>query len=205
MLLDRAFKNGESTPAWYVGLKGYGKAVIDDTMTSHSSWSEITSYDETDRSTFTPGTISSGSVSNFTNEAQFVASSAFNVFGSFLVSNNTKGGSDGILYGVADIGGSDIGGMSQANPVMVTIPQTSLFTVGDAIRIQGVSGMVEVNNRNFTIGSLVTSPPFTSFTLDGENGTGHTAYTSGGYVSKYRRVEAGELLVVRITLSIANS
>jgi len=48
--------------------------------------------------------------------------------------------------------------------------------VGDVVRIGGVVGMTELNQREFTISAVTTD----TFTLAGVNSSGYTAYSSGG-------------------------
>ena len=71
-----------------------------------------------------------------------------------------------------------ITGISQANPAVVTVADTSTLTTGEEIYISGVVGMTEVNDANFTI-TVINS---TTFSLDSTDATGYTAYTSGGTV-----------------------
>ena len=88
-------------------------------------------------------------------------------------------GDEKVVWGVsapADLVVTDI---SQANPAVVTVADTSTLTAGDTVTISGVVGMTEVNDRSFTVNVLNG----TTFELAGEDATGHTAYTSGGIVS----------------------
>jgi hypothetical protein len=73
-----------------------------------------------------------------------------------------------------------ITGATAANPVVITSNNHGLQT-GDTCRITGVVGMVEINDRTFT----VTRVDANTFSLDGEDGTGHTAYSSGGTFEAY--------------------
>lgn len=70
-----------------------------DTMSSHTSFVESTSYSNSNRVTWTPGTISGGSVDNSGSVAAFSINASDYIFGAFLVSNNTKGGTSGTLFG----------------------------------------------------------------------------------------------------------
>ncbi|MEE8240097.1 MAG: hypothetical protein V3R16_02415 [Nitrospirales bacterium] len=65
---------------------------------------------------------------------------------------------------------------TQADPVVITTSAAHGFANGDEIFITAVVGMTEVNDR-FFIAANVTA---TTFELTGEDGTGHTAYSSGG-------------------------
>ena len=70
---------------------------------------------------------------------------------------------------------------TKANPVQIQTASAHFLEVGDKVYINGNS-MVEINDRYFTVGSVLSS---VIFTLDGENGTGHTTgNTSGGSYSK---------------------
>jgi hypothetical protein len=79
------------------------------------------------------------------------------------------------LLGHDNIVGGSITGATQADPVVITAT-AHLFADGDEIEIQGVGGMTELNGRRF----IVANQAVNSFELEGEDGTGHTAYTSGG-------------------------
>ena len=124
-LLDATFKTGLTSPAWYVGLKGTGSMVASDTMGTHSGWSEITPYSDSNRPTFTPGTIASGSVDNSASKAVFNINTSSTVYGCFLVDNNTKGGTTGTLYGGGDFSSSRAVVNGDTLNVTVTLTQTS--------------------------------------------------------------------------------
>src|SRR5882724_763255 len=66
-------------------------------------------------------------------------------------------------------------GATRTNPVVVTSAGHRLST-DDHVRITGVGGMTQLNGRDFVV--TVINPD--SFSLNGENGTGHTAYASAG-------------------------
>lgn len=98
--LDYTLKTGQASPVWYVGLIGTTPTVAAaDTMSSHTGWSEVTAYDETDRQTWTPGTVSAASVSNAASPAVFTCSTnSTTVGGAFVTSGQTPGGTTGILF-----------------------------------------------------------------------------------------------------------
>ncbi len=70
---------------------------------------------------------------------------------------------------------------TQENPVEITVTGTALVN-GDSIFITGVAGMTEINNRRF----VVTNQQTNAVDLEGEDGTGHTAYSSAGTVGNIR-------------------
>ncbi len=71
-----------------------------------------------------------------------------------------------------------ISAITQANPAVVTTSTDHGLVTGDEIRITGVIGMTEVNDREF----VITVVDADEFSLNGEDSTGHTAYVFGGVV-----------------------
>ena len=109
-------------------------------------------------------------------------------------SNVAKTTHNGQACGIADVNGNAwtinlgltciatskaISAATQANPVALTVAGHDR-TTGDTIMVTGVAGMTQINDRMFT----VTVVDANTITLDGTNGTGFNAYTSGGTVSK---------------------
>jgi len=102
------FTGSSYTAAWYIGL--YGPAATNnpaasDTATIHPGWSEITSYSNATRPACSFGTATTADPSVITNSlspAQFNINGTDTVGGAFLISNNTKGGSAGILFSASD-------------------------------------------------------------------------------------------------------
>ena len=105
-LLTEYFKGSSYTATWCVGLKGTGTALAADTMSSHSSWTEITDYSESVRQTIVLGPPSAGSVDNSASKATFSINGATTIYGAFLANASAKSGTGGILYGVVDFGSS---------------------------------------------------------------------------------------------------
>ena len=68
-----------------------------------------------------------------------------------------------------------ISGATRANPVVITAASHGLSN-SDQIGIFDVTGMVELNGNGYTVANVTTN----TFELSGINGTGYTAYTSGG-------------------------
>lgn len=81
-----------------------------------------------------------------------------------------------MLDGTAGVSAKSVTGATQANPVVITTSVSHGFSNGDEIRLESLGGMTELNGRAFTIANVTA----TTFELSGEDGTGHTAYTSGG-------------------------
>ena len=105
---DKYFTGSAYTAAWYIGL--YGAAASNDpaagdTMASHAGWTEVTDYSEATRpaATFAAATTADPSViSNSSSVAVFSINGTTTVGGAFLTSNNTKGGTTGILFSASD-------------------------------------------------------------------------------------------------------
>lgn len=71
--------------------------------------------------------------------------------------------------------GGSITGASQTNPCQITSPNHNLLT-GSIIVVSGVLGMTELNGNSYT----VTVVDQNTFTLNGIDATGFSAYISGG-------------------------
>jgi hypothetical protein len=80
--------------------------------------------------------------------------------------------------------------ITKANPAVVTANSHGLSN-GDRVFIASVSGMTEVNNREFTVAGATTN----TFQLSGIDSSAFTTYTSGGTV--------GEIVEVTTTYTTA--
>ena len=105
-ILDKYLKGSSYTAAWYIGIKAAGTAIATDTMASHSSWSELAGYTQSTRPALSLGTVASQSVDNSASKGTFSVNATATVAGAFLVTNSTKSGTSGTLYGVVDFGSS---------------------------------------------------------------------------------------------------
>ena len=105
---DKYFSGSAYTAAWYIGLYGAGASnnpAAGDTMSSHAGWVEVTAYSQATRpaATFGAATTADPSViTNAANAAQFSITGTTVVGGAFLINNNTKGGTTGVLFSAAD-------------------------------------------------------------------------------------------------------
>ncbi len=79
-----------------------------------------------------------------------------------------------------------ISGITQANPAVVTYVGADTYANGDRVIISGVLGMVQVNNREFTVANVNVGA--NTFELSGINSTAYTAYASGGTASEIYQV-----------------
>ena len=111
--------------------------------------------------------------------------------GGFWVENSTDStfelrGMDGSAYSGYTGGGyaleirAYITNATQTDPVKITLGNHR-FANGDRIRIAGVIGMVELNDNVYTVAGRTED----TFELKGVNGTGYTAYITGGFASPW--------------------
>jgi len=106
-VLDVALKNGTQIATWYIGIKGSGTPAAADSMASHATWSEIQLYTEANRPGWSGGSVSSQSVDNSGSPAQFtINQNGTAIYGAFLTSNNSKGGTTGTLFSAGDFASS---------------------------------------------------------------------------------------------------
>jgi hypothetical protein len=105
---DKYFTGSAYTAAWFLGL--YGAAASNNpaaanTMASHAGWTEVTAYSQATRPACSFGAATTADPSVITNSASvavFSINGTTTVGGAFLTSNNTKGGTTGILFSAAD-------------------------------------------------------------------------------------------------------
>jgi len=105
---DKYFSGSGYTATWYLGLYGAASSnnpAAGDTMASHAGWTEVTDYSQSTRpaATFGSATVADPSViDNSGSVAVFSINNTVTVGGAFLTSDDTKGGSTGILFSAAD-------------------------------------------------------------------------------------------------------
>lgn len=105
---DKYFTGSAYTAAWYIGL--YGAAASNnpaagDTAASHAGWTEVVPYSNATRpaATFAAATTADPSViTNSASPASFSINATATVGGAFLISDNTKSGTTGILFSASD-------------------------------------------------------------------------------------------------------
>lgn len=103
-LLDTVF-GATAKGSWFLGLKGAGSAAAGDTSASHAGWAESSAYAEATRPALTLAAASAGSASNTASKAVFTMNAGATIAGAFLIANNTKGGTTGVLYSAGDFTG----------------------------------------------------------------------------------------------------
>jgi len=102
------FTGAAYTAAWFIGLYGAAASnnpAASDTAASHAGWTEVTAYSQTTRPAATFGTATTADpsvISNSASPATYSINGTTVVGGAFLISNNTKGGTTGVLFSAAD-------------------------------------------------------------------------------------------------------
>jgi len=105
---EKYFKGSGYTATWYIGVYGAGASndpAAGDTSASHAGWTEVTPYSNATRPVATFGTATTADpsvISNSGSPAQFNINTTATVGGAFLISDNTKGGTTGVLFSASD-------------------------------------------------------------------------------------------------------
>jgi uncharacterized protein (TIGR02217 family) len=85
------------------------------------------------------------------------------------------------LVTFAALASATVNSITNGNPPIVTTSAAHGFSNGQVIYLSGVTGMTEVNDRAFTIGSVTSS----TFTLVGEDATDYGTFSSTATASRY--------------------
>ena len=116
-LLSTGFDADTQITTWYLGLKLTGTPVIADTLASHASWSEFSSYTG-NRQAIVFGTASAASLAGA--ELTYAITGSRTVLGAFVCSVAT--GTSGTLYSAGDFsGGSKVVAASDSLKVTPTL------------------------------------------------------------------------------------
>lgn len=106
---DKYFSGVTYSATWYLGLITGPAAsttiVAGDTMLSHTGWSEDTAYSQANRPTCSFGAATTADpsvINNSLSVAVFSITGTTTIAGAFLTSNNTKGGTTGVLFSASD-------------------------------------------------------------------------------------------------------
>lgn len=123
---NKYFTGVTYTAAWYLGL--YGAAASNnptatDTAALHPGFTEVTDYSQANRPACSFGAATSADpsvISNSASVATFSINATTTVGGAFLISNNTKGGSTGVLFSAADFAAPGDRAVVNGDTILVT-------------------------------------------------------------------------------------
>lgn len=102
-ILGVQFHADTQITAWYTGIvdnAAFSAFAAGNTMSSHSGWAEFTTYSQSTRVQWSPGSASSQSITNGT-PMTFDITGSGTLKGIFIVSESTKGGTTGTLWSTA--------------------------------------------------------------------------------------------------------
>jgi len=110
-VLSSAFNDatGDRT-GWAVGLvdaSGFTAFATADTMASHAGWAESVAYSEANRVAWGPAVAASQAIAN-ASPIEFNINAGVTLKGTFLCSDNTKGGATGILWATAQFASDQV-------------------------------------------------------------------------------------------------
>lgn len=120
------FKGSGYTATWYVGLYGAAASnnpTANDTAALHPGFTEITPYSNGTRPAATFGTATTADpsvIDNSASTASFSINTTATVGGAFLISDNTKGGSSGVLFSASDFAAPGDRAVSSGDTLLVT-------------------------------------------------------------------------------------
>lgn len=120
------FKGVTYSAAWYIGLYGAASSnnpTANDTAASHPGFTEVTPYSNATRPAATFGTATTADpsvISNTASPASFTINATEVVGGAFLISDNTKGGTAGVLFSAADFAAPGDRSVASGDTLLVT-------------------------------------------------------------------------------------
>jgi len=103
--LDKHLNGVAYTASWSIGLidnAGFSALAAGDTAAQiggSNGWAELTSYSQANRVPLVLGAASGGSIDNTASLAVFTINASVTIYGAFISSDSTKGGTSGVLYG----------------------------------------------------------------------------------------------------------
>lgn len=102
-LLNVMFDAVTQINTWYMGLfeGNYTPIAGVTAATIASAATETTAYNETVRQTFVPVAATAKSITNAASVGTFTFNATKSIYGAFLISDNTKGGTAGTLFSAA--------------------------------------------------------------------------------------------------------
>lgn len=95
------FKDGTKNATWYLGLIGTNSTPLAgwDAAGIGTDFTEYQNYSEAVRQTWVSGAVAAKSLSNSASPAEFnINGAGGTVYGAFMISNSTKGGTTGVMW-----------------------------------------------------------------------------------------------------------
>lgn len=107
-MLDVYLGAATQLSSWYVALfeGNYTPVSSVTAATIASASTECTAYTNSTRLAYTPAAAASKAITNAASRANFVFNASKTIYGAFLISDNTKGGTAGTLFSAARFGTS---------------------------------------------------------------------------------------------------
>lgn len=127
-LLNIQFDGATQITTWYMGLfeGNYTPVASVTAATIAAAATETTAYNETTRRTFTPASSTAKSSSNSASVGTFTFNAAKTIYGAFLISDNTKGGTAGVLFSAAKFGAAKTVGIADQLLLTYTLNASSV-------------------------------------------------------------------------------
>lgn len=102
-LLNVMFNSASQTTTWYLGLfeGNYTPVASLTAATIAAAATETTAYTSSTRVEYVEAASTAQSTTNSASRASFVFNATKTIYGAFLISENTKGGTTGILFSAA--------------------------------------------------------------------------------------------------------
>jgi hypothetical protein len=120
------FKGVTYTATWYIGLYGAAASntpTASDTAASHPGFTEIVPYSNATRPAATFGTATTADpsvISNSASPAVYTINATSTVGGAFLISDNTKSGTAGVLFSASDFAAPGDRNVSSGDTIQIS-------------------------------------------------------------------------------------
>ncbi len=135
-VLDKYLKGSSYTATWFVGLidnasfdvlgiEDDAAGIVQATTSGSNGWLENTDYSEGTREALTLGSVLAQSVDNSASKASFSITATVTINGAFVISNSTKAGTTGVLYGEASFSSARAAANGDTLNVTVTLTSAS--------------------------------------------------------------------------------
>lgn len=102
-ILNVMFSGTAQSAAWYMGVfeGNYTPVATVTAATIATAATECSAYSNATRPIYTSATSTTQNVTNSANRASFIFNATKSIYGAFLISDATKGGTSGVLFSAA--------------------------------------------------------------------------------------------------------